>query len=390
MGETATIGKRLELRAKTRARALHGHPWVFARELASPPSPESNGQGVALQDSRGRFIGSGIVNTGSQIVWRRYSRDERPFDGTFLEEALQRSIDRRPAGAFRRLVWSEADDLPGLVVDQYDDVLVLQALTLAMDLHLETIIEILRGKLQPREIVLRNDAPSRSLEGLERVQGTFGEDVLEPFEAEIDGIRYRLDLLGSQKTGFYLDQRAEHLRIRGLAKGRRVLDSFCNQGSFALQAKLGGASEVLGLDSSTEAIAQARENAARNGLEATFEEANVFDWFTAHRRERFGLIVLDPPSFARNKAAVPGALRGYKELNLRALRLLEPGGILATYSCSQHVGRDLFAETLEAAAGDVRRAIVVRDLTRQPGDHPVLLGFPESEYLCGAILEARD
>lgn len=376
----------LQLKGRSRARVLQGHPWVFRNELEAVPSAEADGQGVVLRDGRGRLLGSGIVNTQSQITWRRYSREEEAFDEAFLAAGIRKALERRGEVRYGRLVWSEADDLPGLIVDRFDTVLVVQALTRAVDERVAVVTSILQEMLSPQEIVFRNDAPTRKKEGLERETGTASGKALAPFEAEIDGIVYRLDLVGAQKTGFYLDQREEQVSVGALATGRRVLDAFCNQGSFALQAAKAGASEVLGLDSSEEAVALARENAKRNNLLGTFAEANVFDWFTENRREKFGLIVLDPPSFARNRAAVPGALRGYKEINLRALRLLEPGGVLATYSCSQHVDAGLFRAMLEEAAGDSHREVRLLRTTGQPLDHPVRLGFPESEYLCGAIL----
>jgi 23S rRNA (cytosine1962-C5)-methyltransferase len=370
-------------------RALNGHPWVFAGEIAKPLPPEADGTGVILRDARGRLLGSGLYNGKSSIVWRRYARDEAEFDTTFLKEAIAKALARRDSEAVRRLVWSEADELPGLVADQYGDVVVLQTLTLGMEKHTAEIAQILKTATNAREVLFRNDAPGRRYEGLESVVETLSGTPLAPFWQEIDGVAYYLDLAGGQKTGFYLDQRAQHRRVAEFAKGRRVLDGFCNQGAFGLQCAKAGAASVLGIDSSALAVAQARANAEKNGLAAEFLAENLFDYFTEKREETFDLIVLDPPSFARNKASVPGALRGYKELNLRAMRMLSPGGILATYSCSKSVTREMYQEVLTAAALDAGRRVRLVELSTQPKDHPAILGIPETEYLKGAILEVE-
>jgi 23S rRNA (cytosine1962-C5)-methyltransferase len=206
---------------------------------------------------------------------------------------------------------------------------------------------------------------------------------------KIGDIEVRVDLMGGQKTGMYLDQIEQHARIAQLAKGRRVLDAFCNQGGFGLACAKAGALSVLGLDSSEDAIKAAQLAAERNSLNATFEVANVFDWFGANREVTFDLIILDPPPFARSKESVDGAMRGYKELNLRALRLLSPNGILATYSCSHRISDEMYFDVIESAARDARRQAILLDRVSQPSDHPILLNFPESRYLKGFILEVR-
>lgn len=345
---------------------------------------------MALRDERGRLIGSGIYNPKSKIIWRRYSRKNIAFDAAFLEAALKRAIALRAPDSCRRLVWAEADDLPGLIVDQYGEVLCVQALTLAVDEALPTICRILKEQLSPAEIVLRNDAPVRKHEGLSATVTTLSGKKPEAFELEVGGIRYTVDLSAGHKTGLYLDQRKEHLNVAELAKGKRVLDGFCNQGGFALQCARAGASEVVAIDISGDCITQAKENAQRNGLQVDFREENMFDYFTKNREERFDLIILDPPSFARNRASLGNALRGYKELHLRALRQLNPNGILATYSCSQHVDIDSFLRTLEEAASDCGKKLVLRYRSAQPADHPVVIGIPETEYLKGVVVQVMD
>jgi len=354
-----------------------------------------DGKAVLLRDPRGRLLGTGLYNGRSQLVWRRFSFGERAWDQATRVALLDRALDRRRGvegslPAVGRLVWSEADDLPGLVVDRYGDVLVVQALTAAMDLAVDELARHLADATGATEVVFRLDTPVRKLEGLPLSVRTRTGQPLAPFELEIDGLRYELDLSGGQKTGFFLDQREQHVAVARLARGRRVLDACTNQGAFALQCARAGAMAVEAVELVGAALERAQANAVRNGLEVTWTEANIFDWFTERKGEaEWDLIILDPPSFARNREAVAGALRGYKELNLRALRALRPGGILCTYSCSQHVDRDTFMAVLAEAAADARRPVTRLALTGQPADHPVRLGVPESEYLKGAWLRVE-
>ncbi len=387
----------LRLRPNTPARVLRGHSWVFAGELAEPVPPAAHGQAALLRDARGRVLGAGLCSKKSAIAWRLYSRNPVPFDRAYFDQALAAALARREAagvrGPVRRLVWSEADHLPGLVVDQYGPALVVQSLTAGIENALPSLCAALQAKFSPTEIILRNDAPARRHEDLPLEARTLSG---RPWPAQwlaIDGLEYFVDLLGAQKTGFYLDQRAQHVRVAGLAKGRRVLDGCCNQGAFALQCAKAGAAEVLAVDSSAPSIAQAAQNAERNGLAAKvrWETANLFDWFTARKdaRNLFDLIVLDPPSFAPKRGAMAGAVRGYKELNLRALRMLAPGGILATYCCSQNVSTSSFVGIVADAAADAYRETRLIEVTGQPADHPVLLSTPETHYLKGVILEVE-
>ena len=382
---------KLVLRREARhARVRRGHPWVFASELERLPDAGMDGSALPLEDANGRPLGMGIVNTKSQIVWRRYSAGGEQWGEAFWSRALEKALLNREEEPFRRLVWSEADHLPGLVVDQFEEILVVQALTLAVDQSLPAILGLLQEQLQPKDILVRNDAPSRRLEGLEMARYTLSGKALKPFWAQIYKVWYHLDLDKSQKTGFYLDQRQEHFKVATLAQDWRVLDAFCNQGSFALNCALAGAREVVAIDSSAEAVELGKLNAAKNEVEIDFHEETVFDYFTRNRGERFDLIVLDPPSFAPNKRSVDTAVKGYKELHVRAFNCLNPGGILATYCCSHHVNRSLFRELIEDAAADTRRGVQILYETGQPIDHPVILNFPESEYLKGFILRMQD
>lgn len=379
----------LKLKPNARARVLQGHPWVFANEVESLLPAEHDGAVVECRDRTGRFIGSGIYNSKSQIVWRRLSRDRVTLDAAYIRAALERAIGRRAAEPVRRLVWSESDDLPGVVVDQFGDTLVLQVQTLAMEQRSGILADALADLLKPAEIVFRNDATIRRLEGLPMEIHTRSGKAWEPRWMRIGGLDYWLDLQHAQKTGFYLDQRAQHTAVARYCAGRRVLDAFCNQGAFALHAARAGASEVLGLDSAEDAVAAARRNAEQNGVTAEFQVANVFDWFNDPGRgvePLWDVIILDPPPFAKSKSALEGALRGYKEINLRAMRRLVPGGILATYTCSHHMQDAELRSVLADAAADARRKVRVLEWAHQPPDHPVLATMPESEYLRGYIL----
>lgn len=396
---------------------LDGHPWVFANEVEALLPAEHDGEVVECRDRSGRLLGTGIYNSKSQIVWRRLSRERVTLDEAYLRAALTAAIARRGVGpasagpegragspgpveagptsaarsAYTRLVWSESDGLPGVVADQFGDAIVLQIQTLAMDKRAAPIGDLLAELTGAKEIVFRNDSNLRRLEGLAMETHTRSGAAWEPRWATIDGFDYWLDLQNGQKTGFYLDQRLQHPTVAKYAAGKRVLDAFCNQGSFALHAARAGATRVLGLDSAFDAISQAKKNAERNGVTAEFVGANVFDWFTAQRdaAPAWDVIVLDPPPFAKSKSALENALRGYKELNLRAMKALTPGGVLATYTCSHHMHDTELRQVLAEAANDAKRRVHVLEWCHQPPDHPVLATMPESEYLRGYILRVE-
>ena len=386
----------LKLKPNAKPRVLAGHPWVFANEVEALLGAENDGGVVECRDRSGRFVGSGIYNSKSQIVWRRLSRERVELDRRYVRTAVERAVTRRAGdgspGECGRVVWSESDDLPGVVVDRFGETLVVQIQTLAMEQRAEMIGEVLAEVLKPAEIVFRNDAPIRRLEGLPLEVHTRSGSPWEPRWVKIDGFEYWLDLAGGQKTGFYLDQREQHAVVAKHCAGKRVLDAFCNQGPFALHAARAGATEVLGLDSAEDAIAAARRNAERNGVRAEFRVANVFDWFNDPARSGeplWDVIVLDPPPFAKSKSALEGALRGYKEINLRAMQRLASGGVLATYSCSHHMHDAELRGVIAAAAVDARRKVRVLEFCHQPADHPVLVTMPESEYLRGYVVSVE-
>ena len=377
----------ITLKSGRRQRIWQGHPWVFAGEIRSQPNPEFDGQSVVLKDERGRFLGVGIYNSQSQIVWRRFNRDSRAvFDREFLQRTINKAVSRRPNGSFRRLVWSEADDLPGLIVDQFDKVLVVQAVTLAVDQRLPVISEILSDLLKPETILFRNDAPTRQHEGLSlEVKTADGRD-LSPGWFAIEGMEYFLDLQKGQKTGFYLDQREEHTKVASFAKGRNVLDGFCNQGSFALHCARVGAASVTAVEISAECVALANRMPFGMASKWILCKKTCSTISLRVGRKNMGssssTLPLSPAIAGRSR--VPCA--DTRKSTCGALRMLEPGGILATYSCSLHVDRALFREVLAQAAGDAGRRVEVIAQTGQPADHPVLLTMPESEYLKGCYL----
>ncbi len=390
----------LKLRPNAKPRVLAGHPWVFANEVEALLPVEHDGSVVECRDRTGRFIGTGIYNSKSQIVWRRLSRDRVALDEAYLKAAITGAIARRQiadtnpsaSGETRRLVWSESDDLPGVVVDQFGDVLVVQLQSLAMEQRSALISDVLASVLKPSEIIFRNDAPIRRLEGLSSEVHTRSGKAWEARWVTIDGFDYWLDLQSGQKTGFYLDQRAQHTTVAKFCAGKRVLDAFCNQGPFALHAARAGAVKVLGLDSAEDAVAAARRNAERNKVSAEFQVVNVFDWLNDPVRNTEALwdvIILDPPPFAKSKSALEGALRGYKDINLRAMQRLTPGGLLATYTCSHHMHDAELRGVLAEAAADAKRKVRIVEFCHQPADHPVLVTMPESEYLRGYIVRVE-
>jgi 23S rRNA (cytosine1962-C5)-methyltransferase len=385
---------RLVLNKGVRHRILDGHPWVFASEVERIEGEAVDGGTVEIRSAKGVFLGSAIFNRKSQIIARRYAVEDVPLDagllGARLDEALAlRQWPAGEAGRAGRLVWSESDQLPGLVVDRYDEVLVLQSLTLAMAKREETIVDLLQQKTGCRTVLARNDAPVRQLEGLPLERRAMRGEYKAPTRVRIAGIDYALDLWSGQKTGFYLDQAANYAAVAAFAKGRRVLDCFTNQGAFALSALRAGAVSCRALDQSAEALRLAETTATSAGLKAEWIEGNVFDLLREYeqRRETFDLIVLDPPSFTKTKGNKTSALRGYHDLHLRALRLLTRGGILATFSCSHHVTAEDWAGLLQKASAETGTLLRLRQRLGQSPDHPILVNVPETEYLRGYVLE---
>jgi len=387
---------RLVLKRGADVRIRAGHPWIYRGEIADLSGRWTAGVAVDVVDAGGRFLGRGFYNPRPSLACRILTRRaDEPVDGAFFLRRLRAALDYRGAApssdAAFRLCWSEADGLPGLVVDRYGPISVLQCLTLGMARAIEWITDAL-GELFPGAPVYRlDDATAARIEGYAAERGWIGPAGPDEVIIAEGPSRFAVTLGGGHKTGFYLDQRDNRARVAAHARGRRVLDGFCYTGAFACAALAAGATAAVLLESSGEALEGARRNLELNGLadRAELRPDNAFD---ALRRleaakERFGLVVLDPPPFTRRKEAVEAAARGYKEINLRGLRLLEPGGILATFSCSHHVTQSFFEEICRDAAGDAGIAVRVLAPLTQGSDHPVLLNVPESRYLTGLLLQ---
>jgi len=378
---------------RPRSRILHGHEWVYFSEVLKTFGAPEDGSVITIKDGKDRLIGSAIYNAKSQIVARRFSRQRQGLDADFFLRRIGQAIEYRQRRGVNpqlgRLVWSESDGLPGVIVDRYGDYLVLQTLTLAMDQRKALIVDALRELCAPLGIVERNDAPIRRAEGMEPQSGILWGEVPPTVPIEVLGLRFEVDLVHGQKTGFYLDQLDNYAGVAPWAVGKRVLDCFSNQGAFALACAKAGAASVRAVEISADCVDLIRQNAERNGLAVEAIAANVFDFLNEEERagKQYDLVVLDPPSFTKSKEKLNDALRGYKEIHLRALKLLAPGGLLATFSCSHHVNDELFREVIADAAVDAKKTL--RQLARfgQAADHPVILNLPETEYLRGYLFE---
>ena len=379
---------------KPRARILHGHDWVFSSEVLKIFGEPADGDVISLKDGRDKLIGSAIYNSKSQIVARRFSRQRQDLDLDFFKRRIAQASeyrDRRNINPkLRRVVWSESDGLPGVILDRYGDYFVLQTLTLAMDFRKMLIIGAIVDLFGRVTIIERNDAPVRRAEGLAFQTGVLeGKPPSGPTTIEIDGLKFDVDLLHGQKTGFYLDQAANYSAVAQFGSGRRVLDCFANQGAFALACAKAGATNVAAVEENSDNLTAGKQNAERNGAKIRWIDQDVFAFLRGAEKAEaeYDLIILDPPSFTKTKSGLGEALRGYRELHLRAFKLLSKNGLLATFSCSHHVNDAAFNETIADALVDARRS--ARKLRRfeQALDHPVLPTIPETEYFKGVLLE---
>jgi len=385
---------------KPRARILHGHDWVFSSEVLKVFGNPADGDVISLKDGKDHLIGSALYNSKSQIVARRFSRRRQDLDLDFFKRRIARAAEYRVRRGIDpqlcRVVWSESDGLPGVVIDRYGEHFVLQTLTLAMDMRKELIAHAVIELFGAKNIIERNDAPIRRAEGLELRSGVLeGPAPSAPILIEINGtprrtsLQLEVDLLHGQKTGFYLDQRENYEIVAQNAQGRRVLDCFTNQAAFALACAHAGANAVTGVEANSESIGVAQKNAQRNHLQVELKEQDVFQFLreAGKAEAQYDLIVLDPPSFTKTKGGLDDAMRGYRELHVRAFKLLSRDGVLATFSCSHHVTENAFAQMIANALVDARRS--ARRLRRfeQALDHPVLPTLPETEYFKGVLLE---
>lgn len=379
--------------AKGAARWKSGHPWIYRSDVAQEPRDEPGI--VHVTDRRGRFLGQALYSPRSEIRLRLLARTEEPVDAAWWSARIGAAAARRagiPATAYR-VVHAEGDGLPSLVVDRYGSVVVAQLLSAGLERVRDDVVEGIALALAPEGVLLRNDAAIRRHEGLPSEVVLARGAVAERIEVVEHDVRYLAAPWKGQKTGAFLDQRENRVLVAAHTRpGGRALDAFTYHGSFALHLAR-RATQVLAADSSAEALARGAENAALNGCtNITWREANAFDLLREleQQEERFDAVVLDPPAFAKSKDSVPKALGGYKEINLRAMRLLAPDGVLFTCSCSYHVSRALFLDMLADAARDSGRRLRLVALTGAAADHPELLNVPETGYLKGALLRAVD
>ncbi|HEX5031578.1 MAG TPA: class I SAM-dependent rRNA methyltransferase [Candidatus Eisenbacteria bacterium] len=382
--------------AKNQDRRLRsGHLWVFSNEIASiEGSPEPGGE-VLVEDFRGGTVGTGLYNPHSLIAVRLFARRARAIDDALLRERLEQAKALRerilPVESTYRLVYSEGDFLPGLIVDRYGDHLGVQSLTLGVERRLDAILDLLMDVMKPAGICCRRDAPTRALEGLPMLEPLERGTVPDRIDAPYEGYVIEVDLRGGQKTGEFLDMRDNRKRVAQEARGRRVLDLYCYTGLFSLHCAAAGAVEVVGVDRSGAAIERARRNLARNapGKSVTFVEEEAETALTRFTGEgaQFDMIVLDPPSLVKSRKAFKEGAAKYEKLNATAMRLLPPGGVLATASCSHHVDAPVFLDILRSAAKRAGAAFRMVDVRGQSRDHPVLLAARETSYLTLALLE---
>jgi len=382
-----TMTKKVVLKRNEEGRILAGHQWVFSNETKSVEGSPEAGDVVALHRHDGKFLGIGFYHPHSLICFRLLSREREEVTFEFFEKRLNRALDLRrrvyPTSETFRLVHGEGDFLPGLIIDKYNEFLSVQTLSYGMDRRLTLICDVLESILHPKAIVERNESPLRTLEQLPLKKGVLRGTPDQTIISEY-GIKFKIDLLTGQKTGIFLDQRENRKAVRRYVKGARVLDCFCNEGGFSLNAVEGGAETVEGYDSSETAVAKAAVNATINHMEkVTFGIADIFDLLKGHvaAGKRYDAVILDPPSFARSKKTIATALKGYKEINGNALRMIEPGGFLVTASCSHHVSEEAFFRTIESAARSAGRTVQLLDSAGAGPDHPVVPAMPETRYL---------
>lgn len=387
--------KQIILRKNEEHRLLSGHQWIFSNEIKNIIGDPEPGDVVELHRHDEKFLGIGFFNPQSLIAFRLLSRDHEEINPDFFERRILQALRLRQtiypdSGSFR-LVHGEGDFLPGLIVDKYNEFLSVQTHSCGMDRRLTVICDVLESLLRPKAIVERNDSPLRTLEHLPQEKGVLRGQLDQTILSE-NGVKFKIDLLTGQKTGIFLDQRENRNAVRRYVKNAAVLDVFCNEGGFSLNASAGGAHHVDASDVSETAIAKARVNATINQVEnISFEEGDAFDLLDrlVKTSKRYDVVILDPPSFTRNRKTVATALKGYKEINTNALKLLNPGGFLVTGSCSHHVTEESFLETVETSARAAARRIQLLEAGGASPDHPVLPAMPETKYLKFGIFSVQ-
>lgn len=429
MGKIKTANAAAIIRKREGREFKAGGAWIYDNEVDRVEGSYENGDIIEVHDFDGYFLGYGFINEKSKIRIRMMSRKkENPVDEALLEKRIKRAWEYRKAvmasyideylldgdkeaakdkekyakalsKLSTRFIFGEADFIPGITIDKFSDVLVIESLALGTDRMKDIILDICKKVLAEdgvniRGIYERSDAKVRELEGLERTKGFIGQEFDTKVLIEENGVKYYVDVENGQKTGFFLDQKFNRQSIRGLCKGKKVLDCFTHTGSFALNAAAGGASSVLGVDASDLGCKQAEENAALNGLEkiASFQCADVFELLPdlEKKGEKFDVVILDPPAFTKSRASIKKAATGYKEINMRGMKLVKDGGYLATCSCSHFMDEELFLKTIADAARDAHKRLTQVEFRQQAADHPILWGGAASYYLKFVIFQVTD
>ena len=383
------------LRKKIGDRVALGHPWIFGNELGESEGSAEPGDIVEVYSSNGSFVGKGYYNPASQIRIRLLTRDKNEvIDDQFFFNRIREAWEyRKQIGYVEncRLIFGEADQLPALIIDKFNDYFVIQTLALGIEKWKGAIVAALQKIFSPKGIYERNDVPVRTLEGMEQIKGFLSE----PFDTNIilneNGLKFHVDIENGQKTGYFLDQQDNRRAIQHIVKGADVLEAFCYTGTFALHAAQYGAKSVLGLDISDNAITTARRNATLNGYDSIckFETINAFDALKQWVKDgkRYDTVMLDPPAFTKSRENIQKAVTGYKEINLRAMKLIKPGGFLVTASCTNLVPPEMFLDTIAAAAKDARRVLRQVEWRTQASDHPILRNIPSTQYLKFLIVQ---
>ena len=385
------------LKKKIANRVLTGHPWVFGNEVGQIEGEVNAGDIVDVFTHNGIFVGRGYINPQSQILVRLLTRDRNEtIDEGFFHNRLRKAWEyRKKLGYVEncRLIFGEADEMPALIIDKFNDYFVIQTMALGIDRWRPAIVDALNDIFKPKGIYERNDVPVRELEGLEQKKGFLSE----PFDTNIiineNGLKFHVDIVGGQKTGYFLDQQDNRRAIQHIVKGADVLEAFCYTGTFSCHAGHYGAKSVLGLDISEHAVNTARRNAELNGLQdiCKFQAVNAFDQLKQWTREerKFDVVILDPPAFTKSRENIQKAITGYKEINLRGMKLLKPGGFLVTASCTNLVDPSMFLETIDMAAKDARKKLRQVTFQTQAQDHPILWNIENTTYLKFLIVEVQ-
>jgi 23S rRNA (cytosine1962-C5)-methyltransferase len=385
------------LRKKIAQRIANGHPWVFGNEVEKIEGPVEPGDTVEVYYADGKFCGRGYINPKSQILVRLLTRKKEEINEQFFYDRILASWQYRQQIGYVencRLIFGEADEMPALIIDKFNDYFVIQTLSLGMDKWKPAIVDALQKIFSPKGIYERNDVPVRELEGLTQQKGYLSI----PFDTNIiineNGLKFRLDVENGQKTGYFLDQQDNRRAIQHIVKGADVLGAFTYTGTFEIHAAHYGAKSVLGLDISENAVAQANKNAKLNGLEkiVKFEAMNAFDVLKTWAKEgkQYDVVMLDPPAFTKSRETIQKAITGYKEINLRGMKLVKNGGFLVTSSCTNLVQPDMFLQTIEMAAKDARKKLKQVVFNAQAADHPIVWGMENTNYLKFLIVQVSD